>query len=255
VTEGDAPAAGEPVDVLEETRDFLLRSLDDLEREHDAGDIDEADYLALRDDYTARAAAAIRAVDAARAGSQAAADATARAPSRPPSRRWVTVVAIVVVALLAGVLVAQASGRRGSGELGTGSIRETVRSRLAEARRTLEEGDASAAVAAYDEVLADEPANPEALTYRGWALFLGGGEPADGLLALIDAATAAPDYPDVHAFLAVAFDRLGRPESALAELDRMAALDPAPQLLELTAPLRARLEQQLATSTTAPSSG
>jgi hypothetical protein len=31
---------------LEEQRDFLLRSLDDLEREHDAGDIDETDYEA-----------------------------------------------------------------------------------------------------------------------------------------------------------------------------------------------------------------
>ena len=37
---------------LEEERKFLLRSLDDLEREHDAGDMDEADYQTLKDDYT-----------------------------------------------------------------------------------------------------------------------------------------------------------------------------------------------------------
>ena len=49
---------------LEEQRDFLLRSLDDLEREHDAGDIDETDYLALRDDYTVRAAAVLRSLEA-----------------------------------------------------------------------------------------------------------------------------------------------------------------------------------------------
>lgn len=40
---------------LEEQRDLLLRSLDDLEREHEAGDLDTADYEALRDDYTRRA--------------------------------------------------------------------------------------------------------------------------------------------------------------------------------------------------------
>ena len=49
---------------LEEQRDFLLRSLEDLEREHEAGDIDDHDYEALRDDYTVRAAAVLRALDA-----------------------------------------------------------------------------------------------------------------------------------------------------------------------------------------------
>ncbi|MFP5377645.1 MAG: tetratricopeptide repeat protein [Acidimicrobiia bacterium] len=45
---------------LEEERDFLLRSLDDLERERAAGDLADEDYRALRDDYTARAAAVLR---------------------------------------------------------------------------------------------------------------------------------------------------------------------------------------------------
>ena len=39
---------------LDEERDFLLNSLRDLEAERNAGDITEADYIALRDDYTAR---------------------------------------------------------------------------------------------------------------------------------------------------------------------------------------------------------
>ena len=41
---------------LEEEREFLLRSLRDLEREREAGDIDDDDYRTLHDDYTARAA-------------------------------------------------------------------------------------------------------------------------------------------------------------------------------------------------------
>jgi hypothetical protein len=49
------------VGVRDERTTFLLESLRDLEREHEAGDIDDADYEALRDDDTARAAAALRA--------------------------------------------------------------------------------------------------------------------------------------------------------------------------------------------------
>ena len=48
---------------LEEERDFLLRSLEDLEREHAAGDVDDSDFEELKDDYTARAAAVIRAIE------------------------------------------------------------------------------------------------------------------------------------------------------------------------------------------------
>ena len=47
---------------LERERDFLLKSLDDLETERAAGNIDDASYTELHDDYTARAAAAIRAL-------------------------------------------------------------------------------------------------------------------------------------------------------------------------------------------------
>ncbi|MGQ0521647.1 MAG: tetratricopeptide repeat protein [Actinomycetota bacterium] len=65
---------------LEEDRDHLLRSLDDLEEERAAGDIEEADYLALRDDYTARAAATLRALAQGRAALDAGATPAAGAP-------------------------------------------------------------------------------------------------------------------------------------------------------------------------------
>ena len=48
----------------EEQRDFLLASLRDLERERAAGDVDTADYEALRSSYTARAADIIRRLEA-----------------------------------------------------------------------------------------------------------------------------------------------------------------------------------------------
>ena len=49
---------------LDDERAFLLRSLEDLEREHDAGDLSERDYAVLRDRYTAHAAAVLRSLDA-----------------------------------------------------------------------------------------------------------------------------------------------------------------------------------------------
>ena len=65
------PAALDPDELaaLEEQRDFLLRSLADLDREHDAGDLEDDDYQTLKDDYTARAADVLRAIEERRAAS------------------------------------------------------------------------------------------------------------------------------------------------------------------------------------------
>ena len=52
---------------LEEERRFLLRSITDLEREYEAGDVDDDDYQTLMDGYTARAAAVMRTIDDGRA--------------------------------------------------------------------------------------------------------------------------------------------------------------------------------------------
>ena len=48
---------------LHDERDFLLRSLDDLEAERAAGAIDDETYATLHADYTARAAAVLRAIE------------------------------------------------------------------------------------------------------------------------------------------------------------------------------------------------
>jgi tetratricopeptide (TPR) repeat protein len=234
-----APAA------LEEQRDFLLRSLEDLEREHDAGDVDERDYATLKDDYTARAAAVLRAIEAGRPRPPS-------GPRRSAGRRAVVALGVLAFAGLAGLLVAQASGRRDPGEMGSGDVRQSVTEKLNEAGRLFGEGDADAAISLYDEVLADQPTNAEALTYKGWALYTVVGDEEAALSSLLDAATANPDYPDAHAFLAVLFFRNGLVEQADRELDRLDALDPPPDVLQLTASLRAQIDEVLATTTTSP---
>lgn len=227
-------------EALEDQRDFLLRSLEDLEREHDAGDVDDADYAALRDDYTARAARVLRALEA------GAAPVPARA-ARLSGRRLVTLAGVVVFAVLTGVLVAQTAGRREAGDTITGDARTTITEKLNKAGRLGSEGDYDAAIALYDEVLEAEPDQAEALTYKGWMLFLDGNS-GDGVSNLIAGAKADPTYPDAQALLAVVLFRNGLVDEAARALARLDALDPPPDIRALTDPLRA----QLATTTSSP---
>jgi hypothetical protein len=115
---------------LEDERRFLLASLADLEREHDAGDIDESDYETLKNGYTARAAAVLRAID----------DGRRALPPGPP-RRWgriaVAVGALTVIAVGLGLLVAHFAGQRLPGQTVSGGIAEDSNSRLAQARSLL----------------------------------------------------------------------------------------------------------------------
>lgn len=224
---------------LEEERDFLLRSLDDLEREHAAGDVDHRDYATLKDDYTARAAQAIRSIE-----DHETTVAATRSQRSVPHLLGVAA-GVVLFAVLAGVLVAQASGRRDSGDELTGNIRETTQAQLDRALEAASEQRYDEAIAIYDELLAEQPRHAEALAYKGWFQFLSGDQGA-GVVTLIDAVEAEPDAPAPHAFLAIAFHRLGRPETALRELDRLEQLDPPPGITALTDGLRDQVEADLA---------
>jgi len=48
---------------LEQERDALLVSITDLEREHEAGDLDQVDFQTLHDGYTARTASVLRSIE------------------------------------------------------------------------------------------------------------------------------------------------------------------------------------------------
>lgn len=220
---------------LEEQRDFLLRSLEDLERERAAGDVDEHDYATLKDEYTVRAAQVLRELEA---GHDRPAP---TAGGRSRRRALLVAVGVVAFAALAGMLVSQALGRRDAGEVITGGIRQSATEKLNEAGRRAATGDLVGAIELYDEVLATDPSNAEALTYKGWMQTLEG-DGASGLSTLLAAATAHPTYPDVHAFLAIVFFRNGLVSQAGRELDRLDALDPPPAIRELTAGLRDRID-------------
>ena len=139
--------------LLEEERRFLLRSIDDLDREYAAGDVDDADYTAVRDGYVARAAAVLRQIE----------DGTAALPEAP-RKRWGRIAAwsvgVMAIAALSAWLVVINSGQRVTGQTMTGGQAvDEVSAKLAQARSLLGT-DPGGAITLYQEVIAVEPGNP-----------------------------------------------------------------------------------------------
>ena len=219
---------------LEEQRDFLLRSLADLDREHDAGDLDDADYEHLRDDYTARAAETIRAVDERRAAFSA----NVRPPDRKRKLLWVGAVALFAV--VAGVAVAASLGARQPGGTSSGGIKVTqTASQQANACIPLIDQSGAAiklATTCFQKVLAKDGDNAVALTWFGWQLSLGAPHyPGNSGKALALAAAgylnkavrSDPDYSYARAFRAVVAFRNGDAAAAKRYLADFRSHDPS----------------------------
>jgi len=234
-------------DELEEERDFLLRSLADLDAERAAGDVDDHDYAVLRDGYTARAAAVLRALDRRRVeGELAARGATPDPPpgvrrvgsdARPGRSRWKTpaiVGSIAAFAVAAGFGVAGAAGQRLPGDSSSGSVpNNKVQQLLALAVQDFQKGDVVNSVKAYDQALAIAPANAEALTYKGWLLALAGAQGKNaalidqGLSSIQQAERVAPAYADPHFFAGEIYLRdRGDPTDAITEFESYQADHP-----------------------------
>lgn len=226
---------------LEEERRFLLESLDDLERERDSGDIDPGDYESLRDDYTARAAVVIRQMEELERAQDRKRSAAPSAPESPPApaaresrgwQRWVAlgIVGAMVAATFVGVL--QLAADRGPGDSLTGDLPTGVAGRLAQAHALEAQGEAVEAIKLYDSVLSEDPANVEALAYRGWLLRLAGlVEQAQESLDL--AVSLDPSYPDARFFRAMLLLRdVADPGAAIADFEAFLAFGPPPEVAD-----------------------
>ncbi|HSS11249.1 MAG TPA: hypothetical protein VLL25_15295 [Acidimicrobiales bacterium] len=214
------------LDALQEERDFLIRSLRDLDAEREAGDIDEIDYQSLKDDYTARTATVLRTIEARKApprkkaraeaaaagsGSSAAtaglaAASGASAASGPSAadrsrRRWrltAVVALILTLGALAGWGVTASSGSRLPGQTTTGNNQVAgagqgsggIDSRILQANQLVNKGDLAGALKLYDAVLKDNPNQPEALANEGWLIAQAGMAANPVRTDLIDAGLA-----------------------------------------------------------------
>lgn len=212
---------------LEEERDFLLASLRDLEEGRDAGDLAEDDYTSLRDDYTARAAAVMRAIEAGPAPRPRGAPRGGR-----PKRSLAVTVGVIagVVALTAGAVTAF-SGPRRSGAPITGSLPESAQGRMAQALELEAQGRASDALKVYDDILEADPGHVPALAYRGW-LLKRAGLPELALAALDKAVRLDPRYPDAHFFRGmVLYQDVKDPAGAVAEFRLFLANNPPAEMV------------------------
>jgi len=221
---------------LEEQRDFLLASLRDLERERAAGDVDDADYEALRSSYTARAAEIIRRLQHDGVVSDATSDETEK---RRVPRRLVGVLVVVAFAVGLGVFVARQSGQRLPGETASGGIADSTANKLAQARQ-LNFTDPITAINIYSDVLKVDPDNVEALTYRSWLLALTARDAEQSvrdaavqtaILGLGRATLLDDSYPDAHCFLGIVSFRFANDlATAKSELAKCQAGDPPAQV-------------------------
>lgn len=216
-----------------------LRALEDLEAEFAAGDLDEADYRELRDDYTVRVADAVRKIDGKAAPAKP-------SPSRARRAGPLILVGALIFAVGAGWLLARSAGERGLDDALTGEI-VSNRQRVFQCQEMGVDGRIVESLQCFDEVLIDDPDNVEALTYRGWYVILttssaqvtGQEDEAEELLEVgrtyLDRAVEAdPTFPDARAFRAAVLDRLGETEAACAEVEALLALDPPPFFVNQT---------------------
>jgi tetratricopeptide (TPR) repeat protein len=216
-------------DELEEERDFLLASLADLEREREAGELSERDYQALHDDYTARAAVVLRALEkgSTRRSRQQA------VPVRTRRSLGITVVVILAIAAMAGGAVAMFAGQRDPGAPMTGSLPDTPSGKMAQALRLESQGKAAEALKLYDELLKDDPRNVQALAYRGW-LLKRAGLPDMAMESLDKAVAIDPRFPDAHFFRGmVLYQDRKDPAAAVVEFRLFMSNNPPQEMVPL----------------------
>ncbi len=220
-------------EVLCEQRDQLLASIEDLDREHGAGELEDDDYSSLRAGYVERVASLLRQIDEASSGGAAgsssgssggpagAAGGSARTAgpssrlrrrlgSRRTRRLLGGLFAICCVALIA-LFALRLAGVRLPGETASGSITldkaQQVQQDLQRAQVLADGGDTTGALSLYQQVLALEANNAQALTYRGWLLRLTGVEASNKRLvqagrdSMVEALRFEPHYGDAHLLL------------------------------------------------------
>jgi hypothetical protein len=225
---------------LEEERDFLLRSLRDLETEHDVGDIDDTDYETLKDDYTVRAAAVLRVLSGRHPPAE-----PAPAPELPPTtggtdgptpetflrrhRRGVVIVASGV-----GYALTASSSHRVAGETITGENvgQSSIAQLLQEANHAEVQGNSLAELKDTRAILAKDPTQPEALTLEGWVLAQTQ-QPkllAQGIGFLKLAEEIDPGLAQAHAYRGIALLSEGDNRAAIPELEWYLDHQPDPKV-------------------------
>jgi len=192
---------------LESERDFLLRSIRDLDAERDAGNLDDDRYRELKDDYTARAALVLRSIEEGR-------DARPAPPPVTKRRRLLTGGGVLAFALVAALALAAASGKRHTGQTITGNAQSSSAQSSAAQSSAAPPGasqpgsapapaegqpDDPARRAALERQVADHPDDPAAhLVYARYLLEKG--EATAAVKEYVATARLDPKNPEANAY-------------------------------------------------------
>jgi tetratricopeptide (TPR) repeat protein len=190
VSVGEHPVESRPDErwFLTDQREFLRRSLEDAAREHEAGDLSDEDHAVL----VARDSARLAEVEA-----ELAALGPATGPVRPPGaesaepaegvhapdgavarapmalwRKLAIVACCLLIVLGAGLLLTHFLQSAQPGQPLSGSVTQSqqqqIEQLLGEALQANNRGDVGTALNLYDQVLAEDPSDPNALAYAGY---------------------------------------------------------------------------------------
>jgi len=275
---------------LTDQRDFLRRSMDDADREHDAGDLSDDDHALLIARDTARLADVDAELDALDARSEPSADGVAGAreagetgasersetlETAEPGRarlspwRWAGIVAASLFIVLGVViLVVHFTQTRQPGQAVSGSVSlsqaQQIEQQLQQALTLNNQGNKGAALILYDKVLSEDPSNPAALAYAGylqWNVGTGSHEESLVRIGRAEIQTAvknAPSYYEAHLFYGLVLANQDHDNAAaVAQFNQFLADGPPaaelPQVASLVAPAYKALGQPLPAQFSSPS--
>jgi hypothetical protein len=236
---------------LADRRDFLRRSLDDADQEHEAGDLADDDYELLRRrdearlaEVEARLAALDEAAPDAVAGPPAPPARPARRPAggprryfhRPRRRWWMGVVGAAALVGGAAVLVVNLTSQRLPGQVATGGVQlsgaRLVDQELDQAAVLADEGKAVTALRLYAAVLDADPHQATALAESGWLEWesgSGSGQAAlerKGRTLVAEAARVDPSFYAGPLYLGTIEVQEGDAAAAVAQFERYLADHP-----------------------------
>jgi tetratricopeptide (TPR) repeat protein len=220
---------------LETERDFLLQAIEDLDREHVSGALDDQEYIDLRDQHVVRAASVLRALRMAKSEPVVVAELRAKKAASWMGARQKRIWALGLAALIAvGVAgIAIVSENRTSGDSITGDVAANSTALLAQAQTQTANNKPADAVKTYDKVLKIDPNNVQALTYRGWLENLAG-LPDEGLASIEKAISVNPGYADPHFFKGyILLNQKNDPAGAVTEFTTFLANNPPQEMVTL----------------------
>ena len=168
----------------------------------------------------------------------------ARSPARPLYRRVAPVLGAVLIVVAGALwLVDRSSSQRLPGATATGGA--TGLDEQLQQAASLASSDPAAALAVYDEVLANDPNQPVALSGEGW-IYAEAGYVAKGEGLLQKAETDDPSYDAPHLYRGlVLLEDQRKPAAAIKELKWYLAHGPDPSMTKTAKTALAQAEDSL----------